>query len=60
MYATSQTAVGGTRRQVGTAAWSEEEMERLALQADVLHTRPTRWLFDRAGLGKDMCVLDVG
>ena len=41
-------------------AQSEEEMERLALQADVLHTPPTRWLFERAGLGKDMCVLDVG
>ncbi|HEY1296456.1 MAG TPA: class I SAM-dependent methyltransferase [Chloroflexota bacterium] len=41
-------------------AQSEEEMQRLALQADVLHTEATRWLFERAGLRGGMRVLDVG
>jgi ubiquinone/menaquinone biosynthesis C-methylase UbiE len=35
-------------------------MMRLALQADVLHTQPTRWLFERAGLKAGMRVLDAG
>jgi ubiquinone/menaquinone biosynthesis C-methylase UbiE len=39
---------------------SEEEMQRLALQADALHTQPTRWLFHQAGLTTGMRVLDVG
>jgi ubiquinone/menaquinone biosynthesis C-methylase UbiE len=41
-------------------AQSEEEMQRLAMQADVLHTQPTRWLFQQAGLSAGMRVLDVG
>ena len=41
-------------------AQSEEEMRRLALQAEVLHTQPTRWLFQQAGLSAGMRVLDVG
>lgn len=39
---------------------SEEEMRRLTLQADVLHTEATRWLFHQAGLKAGMRVLDVG
>jgi cyclopropane fatty-acyl-phospholipid synthase-like methyltransferase len=39
---------------------SDEEMRRLELQAEVLNTHPTRWLFQQAGLGAGMRVLDVG
>jgi SAM-dependent methyltransferase len=39
---------------------SEEEMRRLALQAQVLHDEPTRWLLDQAGIAPGMRVLDVG
>jgi SAM-dependent methyltransferase len=35
-------------------------MRRLAVQADVLHTQPTRWLFEQMGLSAGMRVLDVG
>mgnify|MGYP002401566093 CR=1 FL=1 len=35
-------------------------MRRLAMQAAVLHTQPTRWLFEQAGLSAGMLVLDVG
>src|SRR5438874_917206 len=41
-------------------AQSEEEMRRLAVQADVLHTQPTHWLFQQAGLSAGMRALDVG
>ncbi|HLZ21024.1 MAG TPA: class I SAM-dependent methyltransferase, partial [Ktedonobacterales bacterium] len=41
-------------------AQSGDEMRRLALQAEVLHTQPTRWLFAQAGLSVGMRVLDVG
>src|SRR4030095_1044510 len=39
---------------------SEAEMQRLALQAEVLEAQPTRWLFEQAGLTGGMHVLDVG
>lgn len=39
---------------------SAEEMRRLAIQAEVLHTQPTRWLFEQAGLAPSMRVLDIG
>src|SRR5437867_1513420 len=41
-------------------AQSEEEMRRLAVQAEVLHTEPTRSLFQQAGLAPGMRILDVG
>ena len=41
-------------------AQSEEEMRRLAVQAEVLHTEPTRFLFHQAGLAPGMRILDVG
>jgi cyclopropane fatty-acyl-phospholipid synthase-like methyltransferase len=39
---------------------SEQEMRRLILQTEVDHNPPTRWLFQQAGLGAGMRVLDVG
>lgn len=39
---------------------SPEEIRRLRIQADVLHTAATRFLFEQAGIGPQMRVLDIG
>ena len=39
---------------------SPEEMRRLSIQADVLHTQPTRWMLECAGIRQSMRVLDIG
>jgi cyclopropane fatty-acyl-phospholipid synthase-like methyltransferase len=39
---------------------SEAEMRRLALQAEVVESQPTRWLLEQAGLAAGMRVFDIG